>query len=328
VLTPSDIESAYKRIREHTEVTPLIASGPMSERSGSQVFIKTEHRQRTGSFKIRGALNAILGLDDSTASLGVVTASSGNHGIAVATAADIRNIGCVVYLPNGASESKVAGIRRLGAEIVFVDSTDAVKAESAARAEARASGRYYLSPYNDLTVVAGQGTVGIEVLAQASAHGIESVDVIVVSVGGGGLISGLSTWLAEHSPTTRIVGASPANDMAMAASVAAGTIVDVAASPTISDGTAGGLESDAVTFPICERLVTEWITPSEAQIAAAVATMIDDHHELVEGAAGVALAAGAQYAEQNPASSVIVVSCGANISASATQAVLQAAARH
>ncbi len=309
-------------------MTPLIASRPMSERSGSQIFIKTEHRQRTGSFKIRGALNAILELDDDGATLGVVTASSGNHGIAVATAAGIRNIGCVVYLPNGASESKVAAIRRLGAEIVFVDSTDAAQAETAARAEAVATGRYYLSPYNDLTVVAGQGTVGLEVVAQAAELGIESVDAIVVSVGGGGLISGVATWLAEHSPNTRIVGASPVNDMAMAASVTAGTIVDVAASPTISDGTAGGLEPDAVTFPICERRVTEWITPSEGQIAAAVAAMIDDHHELVEGAAGVALAAGAQYASCNPGSSIIVVNCGANISATATQAVLHLAARH
>ena len=149
----------------------------------------------------------------------------------------------------------------------------------------------------------------------------------MVAVGGGGLISGIATWIASESPSTIIVGASALNDRAMAASIDAGEIITPQFEPTFSDGTAGGLEDDTITFDICQELVDDWIDVSELDLARSVAAMIDDHHQLVEGAAGVALAAASQWATANPGSRVVAVSCGANVGATSLQAMLELARR-
>ena len=291
------------------------------------MLIKAEHRQLTGSFKLRGALNKVFALAEKQAAGGVVTASSGNHGIGVATAAAARGVPCTVYLPAGASPSKVDAIARLGATIVTVDGTDTALAESAAGEAARAQGQVYISPYNDRDIIAGQATIAAELLDDVATLGTGSLDAVVVAVGGGGLISGIASGLVERSPDTAVVGASPANDHAMMASVAAGTIVAPPAAPTFSDGTAGAVEAGSITFPICRALVDRWCTVSEADIAVAVANMIDDHHELVEGAAGVALAAAERYGRQHPGCTVAVVSCGANVSSRTLRAMLAEADR-
>ncbi len=326
-VNPTDVAQAAARIEDLVERTPLVLAEAMSERTNSRVFIKAEHRQTTGSFKLRGACNVAFALDRATANVGVVTASSGNHGIAMATAAKARTIPCTIYLPASAAPPKVAAIRRLGAEIVTVDDVDTAAAERAGRTAALERGQLYVSPYNDPLIVAGQGTIAVELTSQwaepdrsdpepSAGSEPEAVDAVVVAVGGGGLISGIGTWLADQWPATTIIGASPANDAAMAASVAAGAIVDIEASPTFSDGTAGGVEPDAVTFGLCQRLVDRWETATESEIAAAVRAMINDQHELVEGAAGVALAVAERYALEHPGSTVIAVSCGANIGSS------------
>jgi threonine dehydratase len=316
------IEAAAGRIDGHAVHTPLLASEPMSERVGATIAIKAEHRQRTGSFKLRGALNKTFALPDEEARAGVVTASSGNHGIGVATAAAIRGIPCTVYLPRGAAAPKVAAIARLGASIETVDDTDTIVAERAARTVADQQAMTYISPYNDLDIVAGQGTIGRELLTDAETGGLGPLDAVVVAVGGGGLISGIASWLSAAAPDITIVGAQPANDQAMAASVAAGRIHEPGASPTFSDGTAGAVEADAVTFPICAALVDRWMTVSEDEIAAAVTAMISYHHELIEGAAGVALAAACRYGTEHPGATIAVVSCGANISVETLRTIL------
>ena len=298
----------------------------MSHRHGAVIAFKAEHQQLTGSFKLRGALNKVLGLSDAEAASGVITASSGNHGIGTATAAAVRGVPCTVFLPSGASSSKVAAIQRLGAEIVTVDSTDASLAETEARAAASAARSAYVSPYNDAEIAAGQGTIAVEILEDAAAAGIGYIDAVTVAVGGGGLMSGISTWLKHRSPNTTVIGASPANDAAMIASVGAGAITAIDASPTLSDGTAGGIEEDAITFDICRDLVDEWVTVSEADIAAAMAGFIDDHHEVIEGAAGVALAAATAYADAHPGSTVVAVLCGANVSSLTLANALELAA--
>ncbi len=324
VLTSDDIEAAATRIEPHVRRTPLEVSDPLSERTGATIAIKAEHTQHTGSFKLRGALNTVLSLTEAERAAGVVTASSGNHGIATATAARIAGCAATVYLPTGASPAKVAAIGRLGARIETVPSDDAYQAEVAARAAAADSGRTYVSPYNDSRVMAGQGTVGRELAAQVADLGWDRADAVVVAVGGGGLISGIATALVATHPDTVVIGASPANDCAMLASVAAGSVVEVAATPTFSDGTAGGLEPDAVTFGPCRDLVGMWSTVTETEIAEAVAAMIDDHHQLVEGAAGVALAAATAYGRTHPGSRVVAVTCGANVSSTALAAMLAA----
>ncbi|MDH3679181.1 MAG: pyridoxal-phosphate dependent enzyme [Acidimicrobiia bacterium] len=324
MITTSDIAAAAERLAPHVRRTELFVSEPMAERVGSTIVVKAEHGQLTGSFKLRGALNAALGIDDDVAERGIVTASSGNHGIAVATAASLAEVPCTVYLPTGASPAKVDAIKRRGATIVTIDSTDAYRAEARARADAE-GGRFYLSPYNDPAVIAGQGTVGVELLADLPALGLERLDAVVVAVGGGGLVSGIATWLAEHAPDTMVLGASPANDAAMLASIQAGKIVEPTASPTFSDGTAGGIEPGSITFELCRSLVDEWVAVSEAEIARAVVDLIDDHQQLVEGAAGVALAAATTWGRANPGSVVAVVTCGANVDAATLEELLVAA---
>jgi len=148
---------------------------------------------------------------------------------------------------------------------------------------------------------------------------------VVVSVGGGGLISGIATWIKHVSPGTRVIGASALNDRAMAASIVADRIVTPEFLPTFSDGTAGGLEDDTITFDICRALVDDWVDVPEQAIARAVRTMVDDHHHLVEGAAGVALAAATDWADANPGSRVVAVSCGANVSSERLREMLVAA---
>ncbi len=325
VVSAAGIEAAAERIADHVVRTPLLRSAPLSERTGATIVVKAEHRQRTGSFKIRGALNKVFTLPAETAAAGVVTASSGNHGIGVATAAGARGIACTVYLPSGASPAKVAAIARLGATIVTVDGTDTAEAEAAARAAAVQGGLVYISPYNDPAVVAGQGTIGVEITEDSAGAGIGPVDAVVVAVGGGGLVSGIGTWIKDRWPATVLVGASPENDRAMAASVAAGSIIEPPARPTYSDGTAGAVEPDAITFPLCRDLVDRWVAVAEGDIARAVRNMIDDHHELVEGSDGVALAAAERYGRDHPGATLVVVSCGANISSDTLRRMLDEA---
>ena len=322
MIDPTTIDEAANRIEPHVLRTPLLMSDPLSERHGADIAIKCEHLQRTGSFKVRGSANVVHSLPPDLAAEGVITASSGNHGIGVATAAASRGFACTIYLPEGAAPSKIAQIRRLGAEIVLVEGTDTSRAEMAARRAAEERGITYVSPYNDPRIIAGQGTIGKEILEDGAAP-----DAVVVSVGGGGLISGIATWIKASSPSTLVIGASAANDRAMAASIDAGEIITPHFEPTFSDGTAGGLEDDTITFDICRALVDRWVDISELEIARAVASMVDDHHHLVEGAAGVALAAATHFADTNPGTRVVAVSCGANVGATLLEAMLAMANR-
>ena len=322
MIDPATIAAAADRITPHVVRTPLFRSDPLSERHGAEIVIKAEHLQATGSFKVRGSANVVHSLDPALADEGVITASSGNHGIGVATAAAGRGFACTIYLPATAAESKVAQIRRLGATVEFVDDTDTSVAEMTARRVAAETGRTYVSPYNDPAIVAGQGTIGKEILEDGPVP-----DAVVVSVGGGGLISGIATWIKAHAPATVVIGASAANDRAMAASVEAGRIITPAFEPTFSDGTAGGLEDDTITFDICRDLVDRWVDVTEPDIAAAVAAMIDDHHQLVEGADGVALSAATQYAADHPGARIVAVSCGANVGSDTLAAILSTAGR-
>lgn len=323
MIDPQHISAAADRIADHVFRTPLLHSKPLSERHGANIYLKAEHQQRTGSFKVRGSANLVHALSSADAGAGVVTASTGNHGIGVATAAASRGIACQIFLPSNASPSKIADIHRLGAKTTLVEATDSSFAEQAARAYADEQQLVYVSPYNDPRIVAGQGTIGKEILEQSAEQGLNTIDAVAVSVGGGGLISGIATWIKAHSPSTRIIGASALNDRAMAASVDAGDIITPEFKPTFSDGTAGGLEDATMTFEICQALVDEWIDVAEGDIAQAVRNMIDDHHQLVEGAAGVAISAATAWAENNPGSNVVAVTCGANVSSKAVAAMLE-----
>jgi threonine dehydratase len=320
LLTPAAIAARSTELAPllGLPVTPLTRFGAFSGELGAEVLVKCEHQQRTGSFKARGAMAKLLTLSPEQRERGVVTASTGNHGLGVGNAVATLGGRAIVFVPENASESKVAALRRFGVEI-RAQGNDTGVLESLARKYADDNGMAYVSPYNDPDVIAGQGTIGVEILTQLEDS---SLDAIVVAVGGGGLVSGIGSVLEQHLPGITVYGASPAADAAMAASVEAGRIVAVDAKPTLSDGTAGSVEDGSVTFELCRALVDDWVLVGEDEIRAALRTVIDTEHQLVEGSAAMAFAAARARAAELNGSRVVVVSCGGNISASTLASAL------
>lgn len=305
-------------LRRYLPATPLQRFGAFSEELDAEVLVKCEHLQRTGSFKARGSMAKILTLTDEQRERGVVTASTGNHALGVGNALKTLGGRGIVYLPENASPSKVAALRRYGLEI-RAEGTDSGVLEPKARAYAVEHDLTYVSPYNDPDIIAGQGTVGVEILEQLAG---EMLDAVVVAVGGGGLVSGVAAVLKKHLPNVKVYGASPVRDAAMAASVEAGEIVQVDGQDTLSDGTAGSVEPGSITFDLCRRLVDDWVLVSEDAIRAALRMVIDTEHQLVEGSAAMAFAAAQDRRTELAGKRVAIVSCGGNISSSTLVAAL------
>lgn len=301
------IEEAHAAIRPQVTITPLVPSPILSAALGCDVSLKLDHLQPTGSFKIRGATNKIRTLDADARRHGVLTASTGNHGMAVARAGALAGVPVTVYVGSDAAESKVAGIRALGAEVVTVDGP-AFAAESAGRERGAAEGMVYISPYNDPAVMAGQGTIGIELAEQDP-----DLDAVFIAVGAGGLIGGAGIALKTLRPGIEVVGAWPKASPCMLRALEAGRIVPTEEFPTLSDGTTGAIEPDSITFPACQRVIDTRIAVNEAEIAAAMRNIAESERWMVEGAAGVALAALVQQAERYSGRKVAVVLCGRNI---------------
>ena len=322
-MNPAEVAAAAQAVApavwEHLPWTPLVDFDAASEAAGGTILVKCEHQQRTGSFKVRGALAKVSVLDEGALARGVVTASTGNHGLGVAYALQASGTRGTICVPHGASPAKLAALARFGNVEILTMGREAAETEGLARELAAERGATFISPYNDPGVIAGQGTIGLEILEQI---GDRHVDAVVTAVGGGGLVSGVGSVFRTLRPEVRMVGASPANDAAMAASVRAGAIIDIETSPTLSDGTAGGIEPGSITFPLCQNVVDEWVLVSEDEIAHAMRLAIDTEHTLIEGAAGVALAAGMRYVRDHPGQTAVVVSCGANISADKLVAAL------
>ena len=311
-----EILQAEHKIRPYIRETPLEYSVPLSKLTGSRVYLKLENLQYTGSFKVRGAMNALLSLTPEQRARGVVTASSGNHGIAVAFGLHTLKIHGTIFVPEDTSSSKVAAIRNYGAHMRFWG-TDCVLTEGHARSYAAQKEMVYISPYNNAQVVGGQGTIGVELCRQ-----IEHVDVVLAALGGGGMISGIAEYLKTVFVHAEVIGCSPENSPVMAKSVQAGHILEMESLPTLSDGTAGGVEQDAITFPLCQRLVDDYMLVSEEEIRQAMRLCIENQHMLIEGAAAVPLAALLKSPERFREKTVVVVLCGANLSVETLKAVL------
>lgn len=315
-LLPANAVLAANRIAPHIRETPLDHSPFFSELTGANVFLKLDNLQHTGSFKLRGAFNKLLSMTAEQRAEGCVAASSGNHGAAVAYAmAELKTKG-VIFVPEGTSSTKVDAIKRAGGEVRFFGS-DGLDTELHAREYAAENGMNYLSPYNDEDVIAGQGTCGVEIAKQLS-----KVDAIFIAVGGGGLISGVGSFLKSVNPSMSVVACQPAASAVMTESVKAGEIVELPSQPTLSDGTAGGIEADAITFDICRAIADDFVTVSEDQIAEAMRQFIDAHHMLPEGAAGVALAGLKLRADQYKDKNVVIIICGGNISRETLKSVI------
>ncbi len=300
--------AAFHRIRPYVRETPVDES---SLDGGQSVFLKLEHLQHTGSFKFRGASNKIALLTPDQAKAGVIAASNGNHGMGVAAAAAARGIAAEVYVSTHVSPAKARRIEALGARLHTVGD-DPLTAELAARHAAESSGRTFISPYNDLDVAAGQGTIAVELERQ-----IPGLDAIFVAVGGGGLIGGIGGYCKGAAPSIEIVGCWPENSPVMLECMRAGRVIDVPEQPTLSESTAGGLEPGSVTLDLCRRVIDHEVLVPESGIAAAMRLMLEREHWVLEGAAALAVAAYLQEADRYRGKKVAIVLCGRNISTEA-----------
>lgn len=298
--------------------TPLEESSVFSERTGATFLLKCEHLQRTGSFKMRGAMNKVLSLDEEDRKRGIITASTGNHGMASSQAARAGGVQATVYLPESVSPLKLSNIKRLGANSVLVPGSG-VKAEIVGREAAQRERKTFVSPYSDPDIIAGQGTVGLELAEQCP-----DLAAVYVCVGGGGLIGGIGGYLKAQCPGAEIIGCWPENATSMHDCIERGEIWDVPETDTLSDGSAGGVEQGAITFPLCQQVIDRHVLVSEAEIASAMRAIAANERFIIEGAAGVAVAAALRTANEYQGRNIAAVICGRNIALETFCSVLEA----
>jgi len=300
-----DVEAAAERIADLTFRTPLRHSEWLSG-ADANVFLKLETVQPTCSYKIRGAFNAVQRLSaEGAADVRLVTASAGNHGRALAYAAGMFDLPLVVFIPRDAPRVKIDAIARCGAELRPCADYD--EAEREAKIFAAGGGGLYISPYSHPDVIAGAGTVGLELAAHDAR-----LDAVIVPIGGGGLISGIGIALEALSPTTRVIGVEVAASCPFTTSLAAGRLVTIDVGPSLADGLTGNLDPDNVTLDIVRDLVDEIVVVDEEDLRRALAGVVTHEHVVIEGAAAAgpaALLSGKIQARGN----VAVVLSGANI---------------
>jgi threonine dehydratase len=294
------------------------------------VYFKREESQHTGSFKLRGATSKLIALKNEglleNNSI-VFTASTGNHGCAVAYASKIFGVKACVYVTDTAEPTKTQHIAKLGGELVTIRSDNPHDSEIHAKQDAKEKNLPFISPYNDWDVIIGQGTLGVEVL-QDLPQDMRSSLCVFVSVGGGGLIGGVSAYLKTMAPNCHIIGCQPKNSQVMNLSIQAGHILqDVEELPTLSDGTAGGIDADSITFPLCQKYVDEFVIIDEDEIRNALCFLLDKEHIQVEGSAALCVAAFMKSdvnkrVTRDYKCSVIVL-CGRNISLAKLKKVIE-----
>jgi threonine dehydratase len=287
-LTPASILAAAQRLKGRVLRTPLERSEALSEASGASVFLKLENLQRTGSFKLRGALNRLLTLAEPERAAGVVAASAGNHALGVAEAASLLGAHATLVVPESGSPAKIAALRRYPAESVelLVKGADYDAAEALAIALARESRRRYVSAYNDPQIIAGQGTIGVELLED-----LPDSEAVLVPAGGGGIIAGIGLWVKAINPQVRVIGVQSTASPQMYAAFEAGHLVTVPVLDSLADGLAGNIEPGSPMYELARQSVDEIVLVEESEIAQAMAWYIEQHHLIVEGSGAVVLAA-------------------------------------
>jgi len=296
--------------------TPLEDSPFFSKACGGEVYLKFENLQLTGSFKIRGALNKMLQLSTEERERGVVTASAGNHAQGVGYGVKMLRIGATVVVPRNTPKTKIEAIRRYGVDL-RVHGDDYDEAERKARELERELGKIYVSPYNDYEVIAGQGTVGLEIWEEKS-----DLDIVLVPVGGGGLISGIALALKSLNPEVRVVGVQSKASPVMYESIKRGEIVEIPVEESIAEGLHGGIEKGSVTFDLVKELVDEIILVEEKDIETAITLFLEHHHQVAEGAGAVGLAALMRCKRRFKDQRIGVVVSGGNIDISLMKKVL------
>ncbi|HWX55607.1 MAG TPA: threonine/serine dehydratase [Verrucomicrobiae bacterium] len=314
-IRPVDIAGWGRRVMQaHQRISSWVVETPCEPVTGSiaggpaRLLFKREDLQHTGSFKLRGASNKLLVLTPEERAAGVIAASNGNHGLGVAAGARTLGVSAEVYVSSHVSPAKARKIEEYGA-VVRRAGSDPLDAELAGRAAARKAGKAFISPYNDADVMAGQGTIAVELLHQSP-----SLDAVFVAVGGGGLVGGIGAYLKWISPQTEIVGCWPENSRVLYESIKAGYIVSFPELPTLSESTAGGLEPETITLDVCRTVIDRSVLVTEDEILAAMRLARKTHGWVMEGAAAVALAAFLKQAAAYTGKTVAVVICGGNVS--------------
>jgi threonine dehydratase len=307
MLDFEDVLDARERVEDVARHTPLDYSHTFSDMTGAEVHLKLENHQRTGSFKIRGATNCIRTLTDTERDRGVVTASAGNHAQGVALAASRSGVDARVVMPEHAPIAKVSATRDYGAEVVL-HGADYNEAQERAQEIAEAENRTYVHAFDDWAVMAGQGTLGLEIVEE-----LPDLDTVIVPIGGGGLISGVATGVLGRNPDARIVGVQADGASSVAPSLQKGEIVALDSVDTIADGIATRHVGEK-PFEVIQQRVDEVVTVSDEDIADAVLLLLERAKTLVEGAGAVPLAALLQGAIEYEEEEVIVPAlCGGNI---------------
>jgi len=306
MLTAKHVEQAYERIHSYVHETAILTSKTLNEVSGLEIFMKAENFQKSGSFKIRGALNFLLSMDERERERGVVTGSSGNHGQALALAGKMLKIDVKVVVPQDASPAKVAAIQGYGAKLERFG-TSSTERLRRAREISEQEQRVFVPPFDHYWIMAGQGTVGLEILEE-----LDEVDAILVPCGGCGLIAGISTYVKEKRPSVRIYGVEPDQSNSTYLSFKAGRRVELHNIQTIADGLRTASPGE-LTFPIVQRYVEDVLLVSEREIAQAVVFLLERCKILVEPSGAVTVAAAMFGKVPSKNKKVVAVLSGGNI---------------
>lgn len=304
---------ARNRIQKYIYETPLIPAKKAGKEYDAKILFKAEQFQLTGSFKLRGAMSK---MSAHTAKGRLITASSGNHGIGASHAAHALSRDLTVVLPETVMPTKLAKIRSYGVEVILHGAETGL-AEKHAQ-QLAASGSYtYISPYNDPEIVAGQGTIGLEILEQC-----DQIDNVFISLGGGGLVSGIGSVIKASSPKTKVWGVAATNSKALAASIVAGQVVETEHLQTLAEAVAGGIDLDTLTLPLAISVIDQTIECSEADIAAALKVLAFDENMIVEGSAALALAGFDKVGKDLRGQTSVIILCGGNVDHDAVKRVI------
>jgi threonine dehydratase len=307
MVTIDKIKLARERIREYVKITPLQSAPYLSKLTDVSVFLKLESEQVTGSFKVRGALNRLLTLSKEETEKGVITASTGNHGLGVTFAAKQLGIDAKVVFPVGASTVKRDRMKASGVEVIQDVGYEDI--EPYARKLAADRDLTYISPYNDPEIVAGAGTSGLEIVEQ-----LDGIDAVFVPIGGGGLISGIALVIKTLSPGTQVIGVQSEVSPEVHDSWAAGHWVESEESDSLAQGLMGGVESDSITLDLIDKYVDRIVLVSEDSIRRAMRILFEKESLQIEGAGAVTTAALIENASEFVGKKVVLTVSGGNIS--------------
>ena len=307
MVSIDQVLKARERIGQLTRVTPLRPSKYLSGLTGASVFLKLENEQISGSFKVRGALNRMMTLTREQIARGVITASTGNHGLGVAFAAGQLGIKARVVFPTEASNEKYQKMTKAGVEVI--QEVDYTEIEPYARKLAKDKGLTYVSPYNDPEIIAGAGTVGLEILEQS-----DHIDAVIVPIGGGGLISGIATAMKAKSPETLIIGVQSEVSPEVYESWRAGHWVEAVESDSLAQGLMGGVEADSITLDIIQKSVDRIVLVRESSILEAIRLLYEQEFLVIEGAGATSVAALLEMKQEFSGKHVVAVISGGNIS--------------